>query len=193
MRLRRSARSAALGILAALAACAPGNVRLSQMEVVPNYSPGEFAHAGAGRDLRVDVLGNPFDAAQDAFARAVTDAMQGRHWGPRTNFTTEPGPEARESYNVIMLFDPPADLNSLRLCREDPAALPRDTAGEGITLFAAFCRGSRSLTSVKGHIDGASGAGDPAFRELVGQVTNALFPPDRGIGRDRGDSRWFWP
>jgi hypothetical protein len=176
----------------AVAACAAGNVRLTQQDIAPSYSPGEFAYAGAGRDMHVVVIGNPFGGDHSAFERAVTDAMQGQHWGPRTNFTTTPGADARTRYRVVLLFDPPRSLNSARLCREVASALPSESAGEGIVLFAAFCRGKRLRTEIKGHISSATGPDDPAFRELVGQVTNGLFPPDRGINRDRGSPQWIW-
>ncbi|MCK5274808.1 MAG: hypothetical protein KAR37_09195 [Alphaproteobacteria bacterium] len=175
-----------------VAACAAGGVRLTQQEIAPTYSPGEFAYAGAGRDMRVVVVGNPFGGDRAAFESAVTDAMQGRHWGQRTNFTTTPGPSAYARYRVVLLFDPPRSLNGARLCREDPSALPSESTGEGIVLFAAFCRGKRTRTEIKGLILSAAGPDDPAFRELVGQVTNGLFPPDRGIDREPGSPRWIW-
>jgi hypothetical protein len=176
----------------AVAACAAGGVRLTQQEIAPSYSPGEFAYAGAGRDMRVVVVGNPFGGDRAVFERAVTDAMQGRHWGQRTNFTTTPGASAHVRYRVVLLFDPPRSLSGARLCREDPSALPSESTGKGIVLFAAFCRGKRTRTEIKGRISGAAGADDLAFRELLGQVTNGLFPPDRGIGREPGSSRWIW-
>lgn len=176
----------------AVAACAPGGVRLTQQEVSPSYSPGDFAYAGAGRDMRVVVVGNPFGGDRAGFEKAVTDAMQGQHWGQRTNFTTTPGPRARDRYRVVMLFNPPRSLSGTRLCREDPSTLPRESAGDGIVLFAAFCRGKRSRTQIKGYVSGATGPDDPAFRELVGQVTNGLFPPDRGIDREPGEPLWMW-
>lgn len=176
----------------AIAACAAGGVRLTQQEIAPTYSPGEFAYAGAGRDLRVVVVGNPFGGDRAAFERAVAVAMQGQHWGQRTNFTTMPGPSARDRYRVILLFNPPRSLSGTRLCREDPSKLATESAGEGITLFAAFCRRKRSRTEIKGYISGAAGPDDPAFRSLVGQVTNGLFPPDRGIDREPGEPIWIW-
>lgn len=188
MRLSLSLFAAAL----AVTACAAGGVRLTQQEIAPNYSPGEFAYAGAGRDMRVVVVGNPFGGDGAGFEKAVTDAMQGRHWGQRTNFTTTPGPNARDRYRVVLLFNPPRSLNGSRLCHDAPATLPTESASEGITLFAAFCRGKRSRTEIKGYISGASGPDDPAFRALLGQVTNGLFPPDRGIDRERGEPVWIW-
>ncbi len=177
----------AIATLLPLAACAPGGTSLTQQEVSVAYSSGAFAYAGAGRDLRVVVVGNPFGGDPVAFGTAVTEAMQGRHWGQRTNFTTSPGETARANYRVLMLFDPPADLNAMRLCREEPGALPTAPAGGEVVLFGAFCRGDSSLTTIKGRVSGAANARDPAFRALVADVTNGLFPParDRNRSRDR--------
>lgn len=168
-----------LVILLAAAACAPGNVRLTHQDINPMYGAGQFAYAGAGRDLRVDVAGNPFGGEAGALGRAVTDAMQGQHFGPATHFTTAPGADARSAYRVVMLFGPPPSFNPMQLCDDPPSALPTQRSQDGVAVFAAFCRGSKALSSVKGRIEGASGPDDPAFRALVGRVTHALFPPDR--------------
>lgn len=163
-------------LLSALVTACGGNVRLTQQEVSPVYKASEFAYAGAGRDLRVVVAGNPFGGAQAEFDHAVTGYMQGNHWGQPTNFTTTPGETARETYHVVMLFNPPKTFPGMRLCREKPADLPSGTRENGIVLFAAFCRRNESLTEIKGRIDGATGPGDPIFGDLVAQVTNGLFP-----------------
>lgn len=168
-----------LAMLLTTAACASGNVRLTHQYVNPMYGAGQFAYAGAGRDLRVDVAGNPFGGDAQTFGRAVTEAMQNRHFGPATNFTTSPGADARSAYRVVMLFDPPRSFNPMELCDGSASALPTQTDQDGVSVFGAFCRGNYSLSSVKGRIGAADGADDPAFRQLVGRVTHALFPPDR--------------
>lgn len=178
-------KAIALAVLMLTAACATGGVTLSLQNVHTAYSAGEFAYAGAGRDLRVVIAGDPFGGDAAAFGAAVTDAMQGQHWGQPTNFTTTPGESARPNYRVVMLFNPPITLNAVRLCEDEPSALPTDATGDGIVLFGAFCLGDKGLTAIRGHIAGAAGPADPAFRSLVGQVTNGLFPPERDRLRDR--------
>lgn len=168
----------------ATVACAPGGAILSHYNLDQGYGAGQFSYAGSGRDFRVDVVGNPFGGDDAAFGRTVTDAMQDRHFGPRTNFTTTPGESARSAYRVVMLFDPPVTFNGMRLCGESPTALPTEAGHDDVSVYAAFCLGNYSLSRVKGTIGGASGPADPAFRELVGQVTFALFPPDRQFDRD---------
>lgn len=180
-----------MAVLVAATACAPGNVRLTRQDFSSEYGAGQFAYAGAGRDFRVDVVGNPFGGDQTAFGQLVTEAMQRQHWGPATNFTTNPGPDAREAYRVVMLFNPPLTFNSMRLCGDPPSALPTENRQNGIALYGAFCRGDKALSRLRGDIDGASGPADPAFRALVGQVTAALFPPDRRMDGDEDDKCRF--
>lgn len=178
-------------LLAILVTACGGNVRLTQQEISPVYKAGEFAYAGAGRDLRVVVAGNPFGGDKASFDRAVTGHMQGNHWGQPANFTTTPGESARESYHVVMLFNPPKTFPGMKLCRETPANLPSETTGDGIVLFAAFCRRNESLTEIKGRIGAAAGPADPNFGDLVAGVTNGLFPPRHRFDDGRDCRRWL--
>ncbi|MBE9553044.1 MAG: hypothetical protein IMF05_06250 [Proteobacteria bacterium] len=175
-----------LGIL--VGACG-GNVRLTQHEISPVYKASEFAYAGAGRDLRVVVAGNPFSGDHAEFEHAVTGYMQGNHWGQATNFTTTPGESARENYHVVMLFNPPKTFPGMKLCREKPADLPSEARDDGVVLFAAFCRRNESLTEIKGDIGAASGPADPNFGDLVAAVTQGLFPPRHRFDDDHGCRR----
>ncbi len=178
-------RTLTLAAFVVVAACAAGGVRLTQLDVTPTYSPGEFAYAAAGRDLHVVIVGNPFGGDQAAFEAAVTDAMQGRHWGQPTNFTTTPGEDARPSFRVVLIFDPPVGMNAARQCREEALAVQTVPADDEIQLSGAFCSGDNARTRIRGRVSGAAGPQDPAFRELVGQVTNGLFPPTRNRHRGR--------
>ena len=126
------------------------------------------------------------EADPSALGRAVTDAMQGRHWGPRTEFTAQDHPGIRPSYRVVMMFNPAPTMVGMRLCREDPQTLSVVRPDAGIVLFSAFCRGGETMTEIKGRIGGASGPANPGFAELVAQVTRSLFPPER---RFEGDER----
>ncbi|UCH75606.1 MAG: hypothetical protein JSU82_07185 [Rhodospirillales bacterium] len=174
-----------IALMMALAGCASSGVTLSQQAVRAAYSPGQFALASAGRDTRVVIIGNPFGGDQGAFEVAVTDAMQGQHFGQPTNFTTTPGEDARLTHRVVFLFDPATAVNPARLCRPEMTEVATAPDANRITLFAAFCLEERLLTHIVGRAPTAANARDPAFRDLVGQVTNGLFPPERDRNRGR--------
>ena len=185
-------RNISLVTLLSLAACAQGGVTLSQLNVSSSYNPGEFAYGAADRDLRVVIVGNPFGGDSQAFGTAVTDAMQGQHFGQHTNFTTTPGPEARLAYRVVLVFGPPAGMNAARQCREEALAVQTVRTNDQIELSGAFCRGDNPMTRIRGRVSGAANAQDPAFQALVCQVTNGLFPPDRERDRNgRGCRPWM--
>lgn len=149
-------------LLIMITACAPGGVRLSQQDISSTYNPGEFARAAAGRDTHVMIVGNLFGGALAAFETAVTDAMQGRHWGQPTNFTTAPGAEARPTYRVVLIFDPPKSFNAARQCREEALAVQTTPTGDEISLSGAYCRGRDPMTRIWGRVSGAAGAPGPA-------------------------------
>ena len=173
-----------IAILFTTSAC--GGVRLTQQEISAVYTSNDFAYAAAGRDLRVVVVGNPFGGDRAEFDNAVTGYMQGNHWGQATNFTTTPGETARESYYVVMLFNPPKSFPGAKLCREKPADLPTEARDSGVMLFGAFCLSNKSLTEIKGYIETAGGPADPNFGDLVASVTQGLFPPKRRNNNSRG-------
>ena len=178
----------ALGLAFFALSCGSANVRLTQQEVSPSYKAGEFGYAGALGAIRVIVAGDSLATEASVLGKAGTDAMQGRHWGPRTNFTALDHPGARPSYRVVMMFNPAPTIGGMRLCREDPASLPVVPLQHEIVLFSAFCRGGETLTEIKGRIAGAASPDNPAFAELVGQVTHALFPPDRRFEEEQNSA-----
>jgi hypothetical protein len=179
----------ALALLAA--SCSEARVSIYQQEISPSYRAGEFGYAGARGAIRVVVAGDRLDTAPERLEKMVTEAMTGRHWGPRTNFTTQDHPGIRPSYRVIMMFNPAPTMIGMRLCREEPATLPVARPVSGIVLFAAFCRGGESMNEIKGRIKGASGPDNLAFSELVGQVTHGLFPPERRPEDDKSAPPWL--
>ncbi len=141
-----------------------------------SYSHGLFVYLTSGRDTRVVVRGNPFNMDRKAFANAVTDAMQGQHWGPRTHFTTGPSETARKDIRVVMLFHGPQTVLAHELC-EAPEKFGSVNGGDGLHLTAAFCSGSVAWTEVfawAGPV--VTSTQVPGFARLVARTTLELFP-----------------
>ena len=82
------------------------------------------------------------DAA--AFARAVTDRMQGANEGRRTNFTTTPGKSAEKNLRVVMAFN--AAPGGYDLC--DGKAIETKPRKDVLALSAAWCFGDRQDSMV---------------------------------------------
>ena len=106
-----------------LATCAAGTGIVHHVYIDGSYTKQEVAYAIGGRDVRTEILGNPFAGPQATFDAAVTAAMHGAHFGPPANFTTTPSDSARHPYWVRLVFNGPAAGNGDALCAGRPQAV----------------------------------------------------------------------
>jgi len=136
--------------VAALVAGGCSSDRVVVEDVNPLYSKVEFSAAADGRDLRTTIQGNPFGT--QAFDQAVTRIMTSTPVGPKTRFTTTPGPSANRDYSVALAFNPSPDILASDLCGAQSVTT---AAGQRpIVVRAAFCAAGREasagLCQVKG-------------------------------------------
>ncbi len=173
--MMRVARTAGLVSLAWLAACGPGAVTTTYVNYDTVYSPSWFNYAAGGRDLRVVIRGNPTQAPQEEFDRAVIAAMQDKNWGARTNFTTQPSESAREHYRVVLLFGGERFAGGYTLCA-DPDGVDLSRNGSGLRLQAAFCIEEKPLTELQVAVNDVTSPSDPRLRRMVAAAVIELFP-----------------
>ena len=141
-------------------------------DINPLYSSAEFFAAADGRDLRTTVLGNPFGTP--GFDQAVTAIMTSTPVGPKTRFTTTPGPSANRDYSVTVVFNPSPDILAVDLCNVQ--SLPTAATKRPIVARAAFCAAGGEASAVSGYLDQATGPADPKFTALIRDMTLQLFP-----------------
>lgn len=170
------ARLAGALALVLLAGCAPGSVTTTHVDYESGYSPYRFSYAAGGRDLRVVIRGNPTSAQQEEFDRAVIAAMQGKNWGPQTNFTTRPSESARKNYRVVMLFSGKRYAGGNALCGDLDGVDLAPVDGR-VRLQAAFCQKERPLTQLQVTVDGVTSPADPRLKRMVTAAVLELFPP----------------
>ncbi len=180
--MRNRAQSLTFAFLLVLGGCA-GVVRTTADRHYA-YSYGAFVRASGGRDTIVVVRGNPFEMDHKAFEKAVTDAMQGHHFGPRTNFTTAPTENAKKEYKVVILFNGSQNVLADNLCKA-PEKYGSRKGAKGLHVIAAYCWEDELLTEVDGWVGAVSSADSPAFASLIGQTTLDLFPDKTNFGRSR--------
>lgn len=168
-------RASLLALCAVAAACS--NERVTADLPSPAYTAGEVAYAASDRDMRVTIYGNPFGIDPQAFDQLVTDNMQNRISGVRTNFTTTPNQTARPDYRVVFAFNPAQTMLNSYLCAGQP--IQTSPPGGPIVVQGAFCRGGGALTSATGWLDRPQGPADPDFKALISDMTFALFPTHR--------------
>ena len=189
---RRSQRIAArVGLACALimGATAPAwPYRIDFQDISPSYDPFELNFAGSdGRPVWTVILGNPFGAPKENVDAVILDAMTGAHFGQDVTFSTQPGPDTRTAYRVIMLLNGNTKTG-YNICRYYPSQpLGPGDHGDKITLVGVFCRGEKPLTLVSARMNGKP-VTDPEFQRMVKQVMINLFPtqnPDRRRERFR--------
>ena len=181
VKMQNLAQSLSFAFLAVLGGCA--GVASTVASTSTLYSYREFVLASDGRDTIVVVRGNPFGMDRKAFEKAVTDAMQGQNYGPRTNFTTGPTENAKKEFKVVILFNGSQTVLADNLCKA-PEKYGSRNGAKGLHVTAAYCWEDESLTEVDGWAGAVAGADSPVFAELIGQTTLELFP-----NRNKHDDR----
>jgi hypothetical protein len=154
--------SALLAVLL-LGGCAGAPV-IGTADTAPTYDRTLLQSASSGgNELRVDVEGDPFGAGAVATANATVSAMQGNMMGIPRNM--------RQSES---------------LCAPGgPVAGGRSEDGK-LRVVSAWCQTNFQMSSASGHVSDATGLDSAAFKDLVAQMTFAMFPP-KDINQKTGD------
>ena len=166
-------RGLAFGPLAFLSAC---EGVMTQAHHYGSDVINRFQYAGAERDFTTVIVGNPFSVPNETVERLVTDAMQDRHFGASTHFTTNPSDNARRMFRVVMMFDPPEALAGGALCG-DVADLPRASRADGrLRLLTAFCADDYLESEVAASMPRVGSPDAPAFGGMIGAVMRDILP-----------------
>ena len=182
-RSRQIAARIGLACTLCLSAASPAwPYQIDFQDISPGYDPFELNYVGAdGRPVWTIIMGNPFGAAKEDLDTVILDAMAGSHFGQEVRFSTQPAPNSRITYRVIMLLNGNTKTGG-NICRYYPSQpLGPGDHGDKITLVGVFCRGEKPLTLVSARMSGKP-LTDPEFERMVKQVTINLFPteaPDR--------------
>jgi hypothetical protein len=155
---------ALLSLAFLLGACSPGRIDYQHTE--SPYDAFEDHWAPYTRPLYADVTGNPFPIPQDDFNKIVNAAIQGKG--------IEPSPTG---YRVRMIFNgAPTNGNYICSATGETGSAPGHSRGSTVTLSAAYCRGSDTMTFLQGSVGDISGPDDPRLKEFLRFATVQLFP-----------------
>ncbi|MQX35749.1 hypothetical protein [Roseospira navarrensis] len=174
---------AAVAAALALAACAgPRTVsHVSSLNDVFKYLPVS--------GLPLDVVGNPFPQAADAFVRAAAaDGLSGNVNGRPLAFVPAPdrfGPD-HPGYRMVLFLSGGGIVAGQALCE---AGLPTDSPKGGtLHASAALCNGTKMIAWGEGWGGPVPAQPDVAFLALMDQLANAVFKRERD--RDRDPTEW---
>jgi len=167
-----------------LAACA-GGVTVSRDDVATSYQPEELYVVATGEnELRTVVVGDPYDMPKGAFQTAVLASLDGRHFGPRLNLSTDPKREDARKRHVVLAFNPTTISQTDDLCSGGAMDTAKVAAtGGSLTVTAVYCSGDHYLTQATASSNGVPGSDTAQFRELMTQLAIALFPPQNPHSR----------
>lgn len=190
MQIKPSLSLALVGVFV-LGACAQSGVVVSRVDYAFQYEPAEVAAAGGGdRQMKVSVLGNPFDAPSQDVEASVIDSMQGRTFGVPVNFSANPNnPDPSRSYRVVVAFNPEGVRDPGQLCETDDDLATGSSDTGTTTLMGAFCSSDSYLSHAIARADAVGGPDSEKLDGLVAQLTLALFPdenPHRKVDGDTG-------
>jgi signal transduction histidine kinase len=181
--LRAGAWLALLGV--PLAGCAERyNPVLSDRAVMPDYSL-EAARRLAPASVKVEVYGNPFAVAPDAFAGQVASTMNQSAAAP-AHFAAHAAQGVASAYRVVWNFaPPPVSIAPNAIC--EAKYIGSRGGGMPIDVYAAFCHQNHALSSVRGALYWTDTQNSLEFLALIDRMTAQLFPAD-AVGRRDGDA-----
>jgi hypothetical protein len=174
--------------LLALGACAQFGVTVTSTGYVQQYEPAEVSAAGGGdRQLKVTVLGTPFDAPMSAVEAAVLASMQSTPSGVPVNYATQTtNADPQRPYHVVIAFNPAGIRNPAALC-SSPASFRYAPPKNGETvLMGALCSSDSFLSHARARSQGVERLNSKQFDTLVSQLTLALFPSRNPHYQDDG-------
>lgn len=143
------------------------------------YSYQEYRAAADGREFLVEVRGVPFAGmTQVEFDRTLMQILQSaRPSRPAAIFTTQRGsPTMMPAYRLVLVFNPARNLAHETQCRALDSVQPGPATTGQVRVSVAFCR-KGDLMSKAVALTGASGIGDPAFRQMFVELFPVMFPP----------------
>jgi hypothetical protein len=160
-----------LGLALLLAAC--GSNRVYNSDYSTAYSITELSSAAARGPVPVVVSGNPFNLPPERVNTAIAVSMP-TYFAGNLSFAPAPPADPKALNRVVYAFGKSGGR------RDEICGLLPSTAQvpmpDGLEVTAAFCRGPTALSSAVGTVPMPLTPEDPAFRELISNLTLTLFP-----------------
>lgn len=161
-----------LGLALLLAAC--GSNRVYNTDYSSAYSISELSAAAARGPVPVVVSGNPFSVAPERVNNAIVAAIP-TAFVANLSFAPAPPADPKAVNRVVYLFGKSGVGRRDEMCALAPSTAPTPMPEE-IVITAAFCRGPTALSSATGTVPTPLQPEDPAFQNLISNLSLSLFP-----------------
>ncbi len=145
------------------------------------YSNSTATYAARSGEIPLVVLGNPTDAPQTTFDKAVAQGLDGTYVIPGVKFVPEAS-SAPEGYRTVVYF---GGVGGRQACE---ASEPPPQVANGGAVTAAFCLDRETLSYADGEMPVISGVDDPLLQNQMTALGLEIFPPENPnyIGGDCG-------
>lgn len=144
------------------------------------YDFQDFWTAADGKNFRVVLAGNPFEALPPEQAAAgLLPVMQAAKPRPRLTFTyAAPLDEPRPDYRLVLVSNAANDLNGDSVCKGTTRFKPGRPGV--VNLFAVYCRNDMAM-SMTTAVTTASTPDDPKVAELFRELFQVVFSDSQAL------------
>ena len=180
--MKQYARPALIAGLIGLAGCAQSGTTYGpsdRMTQIDSY----YIDGAAGRDIKLEVWGDPFQMPKDVFARTVENDLKDAPLQDRepTHPTLTPNSSAKPIYRVVYVFNS-GSLTGNDICKVGDYKWNGPPPSR-VQATAAFCVLNRAITEITGEVN-ATSPSDVGFYRLTREMLADIFRPD--VGRNMG-------
>jgi hypothetical protein len=157
-------------LLALLAGCVGGAVRIGGVQHTNAYDPSLVQTAARSGEIPVVVRGMPFHGEAGA-PSAVVAALPMPGWVGAARFVPSSDPSKNADYRMVLAFGTADALPCAALSdRAD------DSSGGDMHVQASFCAGRQLIATLNAAGPPVTNATDPQFRQMMGQLIAILLP-----------------
>jgi hypothetical protein len=185
----------AMCVAAALAACSAGagtgGIVTTYTDYDTLYQPSLYYYAADGRDVQVNVFGNPTPVPSEAWNLTVTDAMNRSSWVSTGHFTTTPDGSERGNFHFGLVFGATSTMSGKTACTGDVDLGALGPVDGRTAIVGAFCNNTRVVTTARVTVNAISSPDAPQLQPAMDQMLVKLLPRQDPNRPDRLSTPFF--
>jgi len=182
-------------VTVALAACSAGagtgGIVTTYTDYDTLYKPSLYYYVADGRDVAVNVFGNPTPAPSEAWNLAVTDAMNRSSWVSTGQFTTTPDGSERGNFHFGLVFGATSTMSGKTACTGDVDLGALGPVDGHTAIVGAFCNNTRVVTTARVTVNAIGSPDAPQLQPAMDQMLVKLLPRQDPNRPDRFSTPFF--
>lgn len=174
------------GLIAAslcLSVTACSGATLYNQDFQQNYNFAELMANHGGKDMKLQVIGDPYGMNQADLAKVIADAITNKNQGQPIRFTTTPEETAAKPTRMVLLLDPAKDAIAQSVCA---GTAPRDPGSDGHRAILAYCKRDQPLSSTTVALPAGAKPGSKGFADALALAVNTITPLQNPYDKPQG-------